>query len=153
MGDNTGYFVIVGGVVEASGTSRSPLSGTRRRTFRACTSGGFDQFMSKQVRQSVARKADTIPITCSFDNHAHHVTDDSRMAGQRTGCYQALCGHLVSAAALATPLGRPCADCIAVSVMQQQTPTVCPARGSRHRQPGWLRRILSRPRSASMGPG
>jgi hypothetical protein len=109
--------------------------------------------MSKQVVKAVARKADTIPITCSLDHQAHHVTDNSLIAGQRTGCYQALCGHLVSAAALATPLGRPCADCIAVSVARQRTPTVRPARRSRHRQLGWLRRILYRQRNAGMGVG
>lgn len=109
--------------------------------------------MRKQVGKTVARKADTIPITCSLDNQAHDVTDNSLIAGQRTGCYQALCGHLVSAAALATPLGRPCAACIVVLVTRQQTPTVGPARGSRHRQTGWLRRILSRQHNAGMGVG
>jgi hypothetical protein len=112
---------------------------------------GFDQLMSKQVGKAVARKVDTIPITCSLDNQAHHVTDNSLRAGQRTGCYQALCGHLVSAAALATPLGRPCADCITVSVARQQIPTAPPAHRSGHRQHGWLRQILSRHRNAGMG--
>jgi hypothetical protein len=100
--------------------------------------------MSKQVGKAVARKADTIPITCSIDNQAHHVTNNSLIAGQRTGYYQALCGHLIFAAALATPLGRPCAACIAIAVAWQQTPTVRPARCPRHGQHTWLRRILSR---------
>ncbi|MGH3901699.1 MAG: hypothetical protein ACRDTA_26285 [Pseudonocardiaceae bacterium] len=46
------------------------------------------------------RKTGTIPMTCSLDGQAHNVTDNSLRAGQRTGRYQALCGHLVSAAAL-----------------------------------------------------
>lgn len=140
-------------IAEVSGTSRLPLSGTSEQTFRARASGGFDQLMTKQGDEAVARKADTILITCSLDNQAHHVTDDSVIAGQRTGLYQALCGHLVPAAALATPLGRPCANCITVSVARQQTLTVRPARRSRHRQPGWLRRILLHQRNASMGVG
>jgi hypothetical protein len=79
---------------------------------------------------------------CSLDGQAHNVTDDSLIAGQRTGHYLALCGHRVSAAALATPLGRPCAECTAVSAAQQQVPTVRPDHRARHRQPGWLRRKL-----------
>jgi hypothetical protein len=54
---------------------------------------------------------------------------------------------------LATPLGRPCAACIAVSVTRQQPPAMRPARGSRHRQTGWLRRILSRQHIAGMDVG
>src|SRR6476646_5078664 len=105
---------------DVSGTGDLSSSWTSARTFPACASGRFDQLMlSKQVGESVARKADTIPITCSLDGRAHHVTDDSVVAGQRTGRYQALCGHRVSAAALATPLGRPCAECTAVSATQQ----------------------------------
>jgi hypothetical protein len=48
----------------------------------------------------------------------------------------------VSAAALATPLGRPCAECAAVSAVQQQAVTVRLGRRSRHGQSGWLRPIL-----------
>ena len=98
--------------------------------------------VSEQVSESVTRKTNTISITCSLDSQAHHVTDDSLIAGQRTGCYLALCGHRVSAAALATPLGQPCAGCTAVSAAQQQVPIVRPDRRSRHRRPGWLRRKL-----------
>jgi hypothetical protein len=96
--------------------------------------------LSKQVGQSVTRKADTIPITRSLDSQAHNVTNDSLIAGHPAGSYQALCGHRVSAAALATPLGRPCAQCTAISVAQQQVPIVRLGRRSRHGQSGWLRR-------------
>jgi hypothetical protein len=109
--------------------------------------------LSKQVGESVTRKADTIPITCSLDGRAHHVTDDSVVAGQRTGRYQALCGYRVSAAALATPLGRPCAECTAVSATQQQVPTLRPGRRARHRQSGWLRRKLRRQRNTGTDMG
>jgi hypothetical protein len=98
--------------------------------------------LSRQVGESVTRKTDTIQITCSLDSQAHDVTDDSLIAGQRAGSYQALCGHRVSAAALATRLGRPCAECASVSAAQQQVPMVRLGRRSRHGQSGWLRRIL-----------
>lgn len=86
----------------------------------------------------MANRTGTIPITCVRDGQAHDVTDDNLTAGQRTGEYQAVCGYLVSAAALVAPIGRPCPECTAVSV----TAATGPARRSRHRQPGWLRRIL-----------
>jgi hypothetical protein len=99
--------------------------------------------LSKQVGESVTRKPDTIQITCSLDRPAQDVTDDSLIAGQRTGSYQALCGHRVSAAAaLATPLGRPCAECTAVSAAQELVPIVRLGRRSLHRQSRWLRPIL-----------
>jgi hypothetical protein len=96
---------------------------------------------------SVANRTDTIPITCSLDGQAHEVTDDGLSAGRQTGQYQAVCGYLVSAAALAAPIGRPCPECTAVSV----TAITGPARRSRHRQPGWLRRILYPSRNAGTG--
>jgi hypothetical protein len=98
--------------------------------------------LSKQVGESVTRKPDTIQITCSLDRPAQDVTDDSLIAGQRAGSYQALCGPRVSATALATPLRRPCAECIAVSAVQQLVPTGRVGRRSRHGQSRWLRPIL-----------
>jgi hypothetical protein len=109
--------------------------------------------VSKQVSESVTRKTNTIPITCSLDGRAHNVTDDSLVAGQHTGHYQALCGHRVSAAALATPLGRPCAECTAVAATQQQVPTLRPCRRARHRQSGWLRRKLRPQRNTGTDMG
>ena len=108
---------------------------------------------SKRVSEPVTRKNSAIPITCSLDGQAHNVTDDSLKAGQRTGCYQALCGHRVSAAALATPLGRPCAECTAVSTAEQQVPTVRSRRRFRHRRPGWLRRKLRPQRNTGTDMG
>ena len=98
--------------------------------------------VSKQVCELVTRKTNTIPITCSLDSQTHNVTDDSLIAGQRTGHYQALCGHRVSAVGLAAPLGRSCAECATVSTAQQQVPTAPPGRRYRHRQSGWLQRKL-----------
>jgi hypothetical protein len=109
--------------------------------------------MSKHGDEAVARKVNTILITCSLDNQAHHVTDNSLKAGQGTGYYQALCGHLVAAAALATPLGRPCTACIAALGVRLRTPTVPPVRRSWHRGSRWLLRILYRQRNAGMSVG
>lgn len=78
-----------------------------------------------------AERLDTIPITCAHNGQAHDVTDDSLTAGQRAGYYQALCGHLVSAAALAAPIGRPCARCTAVKASRRGEPAT--ARGDRAR--------------------
>jgi hypothetical protein len=41
--------------------------------------------LTKQVGESVTRETDTIQISCSLDNQAHKVTDDSLIAGQHTG--------------------------------------------------------------------
>jgi hypothetical protein len=154
MGDDENHLPLRSRLADVSGTSGLPSSGTSPWTFRACASGRFDQLMvSKRVSEPVTRKANTIPITCSLDSQAHNVTDDSLRAGQRTGCYQALCGHRVSAAALTTPLGRPCAECTPVSAAQQQVPTVGPGRRSRHRAPGWLRRKLHPQRNTGTDMG
>lgn len=96
---------------------------------------------------SVVKRTDTLPITCSLDGQAHDITDDNLTAGQHTGQYQAVCGHLVLAAALAAPIGRPCPACTAVSV----TATTGPAHRSRHRRPRWLWRILHPSRNTGTG--
>jgi hypothetical protein len=98
--------------------------------------------LMKQIGESVTRETDTIQISRSLGNQARKVTDDSLIAGQHTGSYEALCGHRASAAALATPLGRACAECAVVSAAQQRVRTVRLGRRSRHGQSGWLRRIL-----------
>jgi hypothetical protein len=81
----------------------------------------------------------TIPITCRLDGLAHDVTDEN-VAADHTGDYPALCGHVVSAAAMVAPVGRPCAKCAAVSALAR--PITAPARRARHRQPGRLWRML-----------
>lgn len=90
---------------------------------------------------AVAQRRDTIPITCCLDGQAHDITDDNVAAGH-DGHYQALCGHLVLAAALAAPVGRPCASCNAVVAAHREAPTSGTGHRSRHRQPGLLRRLL-----------
>lgn len=90
----------------------------------------------------VAEPLYTIPITCCLDGQAHDVTDENVAAGHRTGEYQALCGYLVSAAPLVAPVGRRCASCAAVVRARRSAPTIGSVRRSRHRQPGWLWRLL-----------
>jgi hypothetical protein len=90
----------------------------------------------------VTKRPDTILITCTLDGHAHDVTGDNLTAGQRNGHYQALCGHIVSAAALAAPIGRPCANCTTILAAHQAALTTGPTRRSRHRKPGWLQQML-----------
>lgn len=87
----------------------------------------------------VTDRSGTIPITCARDRHAHDVTDESLIAGQRTGRYQARCGYLGCAAALTAPIGRPCPECTATSL----TATTRPDRRSRHRRPRWLGQLLA----------
>ncbi len=53
--------------------------------------------LSKQVGESVTRKADTIQITCNLDSQAHDATDDSPMAGQGTGSDRHRRGEQVTA--------------------------------------------------------
>jgi hypothetical protein len=94
----------------------------------------------------VTNRIDTFPITCALDGHAHHVTDDSLTAGQHTGQYQALCGYLVFAAALAAPIGRPCARCTTIVASRREQPATARGGRRRHRKGGgdrwgWIARI------------
>jgi hypothetical protein len=100
------------------------------------------------VVMSVANRIDTFPITCALDGHAHDVTDDSLTAGQHTGQYQALCGYLVSAAALAPPIGRLCARCTTIIASRREQPATVRSSRRRHRHRkgggdrwGWIARI------------
>ncbi len=101
----------------------------------------------------MAERLYTIPVTCRVDGQAHDVTDESFAASQRTGEYQALCGYVVSAAPMVAPVGRRCARCTAVLVPAQRAipATGAPARRSRHRQAGWLWRMLHPGCSADPG--
>lgn len=89
----------------------------------------------------MAERRYTIPITCCVDGQAHDVTDENAAVGHHAGEYQAMCGYVVSAAPMVAPLGRPCSKCIAVSVTAPRT-TGRPVPRSRHRQTGWLWRML-----------
>lgn len=53
----------------------------------------------------------TVPITCISDGRAHDVPDVEFVAAQRTGYYQAVCGHRVAAAPMVAPDGKPCLLC------------------------------------------
>ncbi|MGH3764552.1 MAG: hypothetical protein ACRDS0_05215 [Pseudonocardiaceae bacterium] len=90
---------------------------------------------------AVTHRRDTIPITCCVDGQSHDIPDGNVTAGH-DGHYQALCGHLVLAAALAAPVGRPCASCNAMVAAHRAAPNSSTGRHSRHRQPGLLSRLL-----------
>ncbi|MGH3869856.1 MAG: hypothetical protein ACRDQ4_27905 [Pseudonocardiaceae bacterium] len=91
----------------------------------------------------------TIPITCFLDGRAHDVTDENVVAGRRTGKYLAECGRRIVAAAMAAPVGRPCARCTAVLVPARLT--TGPVGRRRHHRPGWLWRMLYPGSSAGVG--
>jgi hypothetical protein len=83
---------------------------------------------------AVAQRRDTIPITCHLDRQAHDVTDDNVATGRPTGAYEALCGHLVVAAPMIAPVGRPCAKCTAVVASHRSASTTARVRRPRHRK-------------------
>jgi hypothetical protein len=58
----------------------------------------------------------TVSVTCVLDDRAHEVPDTELAAGLAgcSGRYQALCGHMIAAAPLVMPDGRPCRHCAAL---------------------------------------
>jgi hypothetical protein len=76
------------------------------------------------------RPVDTITVTCSIDSRAHEVPDAELAAAARSsdGHYQALCGHMVSAAPMVEPDGQPCLLCAAILER-----TIAARRGARQR--------------------
>lgn len=62
---------------------------------------------------AVDRARSTVTVTCVSDGRAHRVPDVEIAAdvARRDGFYQALCGHLVAAASMVEPDGRPCPLC------------------------------------------
>lgn len=68
------------------------------------------------VEQPPAAAPSTIVITCLTDGLAHQVPDTELSApmGTRTGCYTALCGHVVVAGSMVEPEGRSCPLCVEV---------------------------------------
>jgi len=61
-------------------------------------------------------KTTTVSVTCLTDGHAHHVPDTELVVTtiRRPGVYLALCGHLVTAASMVEPGGKPCRLCDAL---------------------------------------
>ena len=59
---------------------------------------------------------DTITVTCCVDSHAHEVPDTelAEAARRLDGCFQALCGHRITAASMVEPDGQPCLLCAAI---------------------------------------
>jgi hypothetical protein len=89
-----------------------------------------------------AQRWDTTPITSQFVGQRleHQVTDEAMDAGRNALWYRAVCGQRFSAAALATPPGRPCPDCArALAAAARAAAPVHPHR-PRHRLLRWLPR-------------
>lgn len=53
----------------------------------------------------------TVTVTCLNDGRAHVVPDTSIVGGAHNGCYEAVCGHVVTAAPMVEPDGKPCPAC------------------------------------------
>lgn len=77
----------------------------------------------------------TISMTCTRDGKSHEITDGAVAAGraERLGQYNAICGHQVLPAPLASPDGDPCEDCIAAAVHKNPMPPRPRVRGRRGR--------------------
>ena len=61
------------------------------------------------------RAVSTVTITCARDGRAHDVPD-AQIAGPQAdgaGRYVAVCGHVVTPAAMVEPEGAPCPLCAA----------------------------------------
>ncbi len=56
----------------------------------------------------------TVTVTCTLDSRAHAVHDSQLATALETGRYNALCGHVVTAAAMCEPDGQPCLLCEAL---------------------------------------
>jgi hypothetical protein len=65
--------------------------------------------------------ATTVTVTCCIDKHAHQVLDVelASAASRPGGLVQAVCGHVIAAAAMVAPDGPPCALCTAVMDVRQ----------------------------------
>ena len=56
-------------------------------------------------------RVQTVTVTCSQDSRAHAVHDAQMATAPESGRYNALCGHMVSAAPMTEPDGEPCVLC------------------------------------------
>ena len=56
-----------------------------------------------------------VTVTCLSDGRAHVVPDTEMVDGaSHNGCYRAVCGHVVTAAPMVEPDGKPCRPCSTV---------------------------------------
>jgi len=97
----------------------------------------------------------TVSVTCAVDGYSHRVTDQAFGVGHRHGCYRALCGHAVAAAAMVSPDGPPCRPCLqyAFGPDVNRITARSASRVTRHRKPGGLRRLISRRRTSGTDDG
>ncbi|HET9254674.1 MAG TPA: hypothetical protein VFO16_05670 [Pseudonocardiaceae bacterium] len=97
---------------------------------------------------------DTVPVTALLVEQRleHRVTSAAAAAGRRTDRYQAICGRLFIAAALAAPPGPPCPDCAVVLAIASGAATPAAPRPSRRHRDGLLRRLLGPQQRAAIRP-
>lgn len=86
---------------------------------------------------------DTIPVTAQLVEQRleHRVTHAAAFASHHSNRYQAICGQLFIAAALAAPPGPPCPDCAAILAIASGAAGPAGPHPRRHRD-GLLRRLL-----------
>ena len=107
---------------------------TRHRLQTGGTSGAAVSAGSPALHGSAPeRSARTWPLiwmTSSTDHREHAIAEEELVAGhwQRSGIYRAICGSVVTSAALTTPPGRRCQHCAT------QPPDPRPQRRNRRRR-------------------
>lgn len=71
----------------------------------------------------------TITVTCLSDGRAHAVVD-SEIAGGAShgGQYRAVCGHVITAAPMVEPDGKPCRQCVDARPSREQNHRPLPYR-------------------------
>jgi hypothetical protein len=88
---------------------------------------------------------ETIPVTAQLVEQRleHRVTSAAAAASRRSSRYQAICGQLFIAAALAAPPGPPCPDCAAALAIASGAEIPEADHQPRSHRDGLLRRLLS----------
>lgn len=66
-----------------------------------------------------------VAVTCTADGLVHEVSEEAIADGHAmsTGCWRALCGHLVRPAPLVAPAGTECRRCQRLVLPDQVTPS------------------------------
>jgi hypothetical protein len=89
---------------------------TQLLTFSEFLRAGPDDLRSRRVPPSnpnPTRSGIAVPVTCARDSVEHLVCEEA-MTSRSAGCYVAVCGRSVRAAALACPPGPRCPACTTV---------------------------------------
>jgi hypothetical protein len=95
----------------------------------------------------------TASITEQFGAGVAHEVSDEAFAASSRGEFKALCGSVFVAAALATPVGRPCPACLSVLAAARRAADSAGAPAARRRRGGLLRRLVPARRSPRVATG